>query len=124
MKLRLRGNSLRLRLSQTDLRVFLETGAVRETTAFGGDSAVTYALEAVDEEGVRASFEGGTVRVTVPTTEARDWATSERVSITAEQPLTASSARLTVLIEKDFACLKTRSGEDESDAFPNPHDSC
>ena len=54
MKLRLRGNSLRLRLSQTDLRAFLETGAVRETTAFGGDSAVTYALEAVDERGGRA----------------------------------------------------------------------
>ncbi len=31
------------------------------------------------------------------------------------------SATLTLLLEKDFACLVEREGEDESDMFPHPH---
>jgi hypothetical protein len=31
-------------------------------------------------------------------------------------------AKLTILVEKDFACLTPREGEDESDMFPNPDD--
>ena len=43
----------------------------------------------------------------------------QQVSISAEQNLDGGG-HLTILIEKDFACLAPRDGEDESDMFPNP----
>ena len=124
MKLRLRGNSLRLRLTQREVRALVETGSVEETTSFGPHAALTYVLAvAPGESAVRAAFEAGVVRVTLPAAEAHAWATSERVAIEVEQPAGASGA-LRVLVEKDFACLKTRSGETDDDAYPNPHPTC
>jgi hypothetical protein len=31
---------------------------------------------------------------------------------------------LQILVEKDFACLTPRKGEDDGDAFPNPNETC
>ena len=45
------------------------------------------------------------------------------MGIAAEQPV-ADGVVLRVLVEKDFACLTVREGEDDEDAFPNPHESC
>jgi hypothetical protein len=47
------------------------------------------------------------------------WAASELVSIDGEQGLDDGSV-LRILVEKDFACLAPRAGEDESDMFPHP----
>lgn len=125
MKLRLRGNSLRLRLTQRDVHALVETGSVEETTSFGPDVTLTYVLAVAPagDSSVRAAFEAGVVRVTLPAAEAHAWATSERVAIEVEQPAGAGGS-LRVLVEKDFACLKTRSGESEEDAYPNPHPTC
>ena len=45
MKLRLRGNSIRLRLSQRDLATLLEDGAVEERVEFPGGSVLRHRLE-------------------------------------------------------------------------------
>jgi hypothetical protein len=37
---------------------------------------------------------------------------------------TASDAELRIVVEKDFACLTAREGEDESDNFANPNATC
>ena len=47
------------------------------------------------------------------------WANSDEVSLLAHQENNSMNA-LRLLIEKDFACLITREGEDDSDAYPNP----
>ena len=44
---------------------------------------------------------------------------TEQVAIAGEQRLD-DGALLTLLVEKDFACLAPRPGEDESDMFPHP----
>jgi hypothetical protein len=49
----------------------------------------------------------------------KQWAESEKVSISSEQNLD-DGEQLRILVEKDFACLAPRDGEDESDMFPNP----
>ena len=49
----------------------------------------------------------------------RQWAESENVSIASEQ-LLDDGGQLKILVEKDFACLAPREGEDESDMFPHP----
>lgn len=123
MKLRLRGNSLRLRLTQGEVNDLVRCGSVEEKTAFGPEALLSYAIALGDAPSVSASFEAGAIRVTVPRAEARAWATSDRVGIEADQA-TFGGASLRVLIEKDFACLKARTGEDERDAFPNPNTTC
>ncbi len=123
MKLRLRGNSLRLRLTQREVNDLVAIGAVEERTAFGPHALLSYAIAVGEGSAVSASFDAGAIRVTVPLAEARAWATSDRVGIEGEQA-TAEGEPLRLLIEKDFACLKPRTGEDDRDAFPNPNPTC
>ena len=73
-----------------------------------------------------AFFSDNTLTVRLPETAVLAWATTEQVSLPGEQVLD-DGAILQILVEKDFACLAPREGEDESDMFPHPNtatDSC
>ena len=114
MKLRMQGNSLRLRLNRAEVTSLAETGRVEEVVQFGPDAAFRYILETTQEgDAPCALLLDGGVRVLVPETKAREWASTERVAISGEQ------TPLNILVEKDFQCLH---GESELDpeAFPNP----
>jgi Family of unknown function (DUF7009) len=114
MKLRMHGNSLRLRLNRAEVARLAETGRVEEVVQFGPGVAFRYALEtAPDADALRALLVDGGVRVLVPETKAREWASTERVAVSGEQ------ATLNILVEKDFQCLHGES-EVDPDAFPNP----
>lgn len=65
----------------------------------------------------------GRIVVTIPSDVVSAWAGSEEVGIRAEQP-TNSGGILRILVEKDFACLTQREGEDDSAAYPNPNRTC
>jgi hypothetical protein len=122
MKLRLRGNSVRLRLTRSEIERFAETGKVEETVEFGIDppQKFSYALEASENAAsVSADFENSHLRVLIPRTEAEQWTGTNQTGIEAEQ-LTGENRRLRILIEKDFACLEPRAGEDDADTFPHP----
>lgn len=121
MKLRIRGNSIRLRLTRSEVDDFGANGKVEETVDFGsGETKFKYVLEAADTQNVSAEFAGDTIRVLVPNDRARDWVSSEQVGIES-----AEGSSLRVLVEKDFACLQERAGESDDDAFPNPEpDKC
>jgi len=58
--------------------------------------------------------------VRVPAMDIENWAASEQVAIRSEQVLSDGDP-LKILIEKDFACLAPRDGEDEADMFPHPN---
>lgn len=118
MKLRIKGNSIRLRLTQTDVSKFITDGKLVETVEFGDDSEPKFYYELLvseTAENVRAAFNNGTISVLVPKNTAEDWANTERVGIVGDE-----NSKLKILIEKDFACLAPRLGEDESDNFPHP----
>lgn len=119
MKLRIRGNSLRLRLTRSEVDQFNATGKVEETVDFGaGQGQFTYALERVDGDGgIFATYENGRICVCVPRAQSSKWIDTELVGIESED-LPDSGPR--ILIEKDFSCLTPRADEDESDMFPNP----
>lgn len=87
--------------------------------AANADERLIYAVAPVAGESVRASFASNEVCVTIPCVIARQWAEGAAVSIEGKQPV-GEGATLTILVEKDFSCLKPRDGEDDSDAFPNP----
>jgi hypothetical protein len=114
MKLRVHENSLRLRLSRTEVEQFASAGRVECAVDFGGGAALRYAIESsADTKEPRAIFEGGRIRVLVPSAAAREWAETERVGIEA-----APVEGPRILVEKDFQCL--HSGVEEADTYPNP----
>jgi hypothetical protein len=120
MKLRIRGNSIRIRVSQGELRELVERGTVRETVEFGHGVALTYALESdAAARAPVARYARNVIAVVLPAATARQWADTDQVSIEAEQAISGDEA-LRILVEKDFACLQPRPHEDDSDMFPNP----
>ena len=119
MKLRIKGPTLRLRLSQGEIRALLEQGLVEEHVPFAPGVDLVYRLrrDAAAAE-ITASFRNGILEIRVPEGKAREWCTTELVTLAHEQALPDGSLRIT--LEKDFACLAPREGEDESDNFPHP----
>lgn len=120
MKLRIRGDSLRLRVTQAELKAIGEGKLVSESIRFAHDSVLCYQLSASTEAAqVVARFQGNTVDVYLPPEIAERWVNTDEVGIKGEQDI-GDGATLSLLIEKDFACLQPRPGEDESDMFANP----
>jgi hypothetical protein len=119
MKLRIQGNSLRLRLSQSEVSQFSKTGFVEDSLQLGPGSNFAYTLESSSSiPSTQASYQNGWFRIQVPAAAATEWFTTDRVSISAEQPL-ESGKTLSILVEKDFQCLHVGEQRDP-DAFPNP----
>lgn len=118
VKLRLRDNSLRLRLSQTEVATVAGAGEISSATLFGSN-ALTVRLHRSGADHCAADFDGKSITVSVPGSRLERWARTQQVSIEAEQALPGGEA-LRILIEKDFACLSERPGEDDSDAYPHP----
>ncbi len=113
MKLRIRGNSIRLRLTKSEVATLGAGGRVQEETVFSTTNKFAYALEATNVAQVEANFTDGCINIRIPQHEAQAWANTESVGIEAEQ------SALKIIIEKDFACLSPR-GEEDSDTFEHP----
>ena len=120
VKLRVLDNSIRLRLTRPEVDQLGTAGIVSARVAFADDSRLEYTVESSPAcvEPV-ASFSGGSLLVRLPETLVADWSGGEQVSIESEQALT-EGGWLRILVEKDFACLSPREGEDESEMFPHP----
>ncbi|MCE0499696.1 MAG: hypothetical protein LV481_17295 [Methylacidiphilales bacterium] len=122
MKLRIKGNSIRLRLGQSEVQRLANSGIVEERTAFGPakQECFSYALCASsDVSVVSADFADRRLLIRVPTGMIHQWATTGQVGIDALQR-TGNYEGLFILIEKDFECIDAPSGESQADAFPNP----
>ena len=121
MKLRIRGNSLRLRLSRNEVDSVAQGKEVEESTSFPEGGKLQYVLkQAPSDTRVLKTNEGddSCINILVHETRAKQWAKSEEVGLFGSEPLVLGSLEL--LIEKDFACLNPRDGVEDSDSFPNP----
>ncbi len=125
MKLRIRGDSVRLRLTQSEVNDISAGKAVRESTRFINGSSLHYSLEAQPSlQNIDVQMQDNCLAVRIPTKMASSWASSQDVAIKYQQMIPGeASEKLFVLIEKDFTCLKVRENEteDESDMFANPN---
>lgn len=120
MKLRIKGNSLRLRLTQSEVAEFKERGNVSDGIIFSSTNTLQYLLAQHRGTTYQASFQEGQIKIEIPNTEASKWCNDEQqVGIYAEL-LMEDGHSLSITIEKDFQCLTERPGEDESDLFVNP----
>jgi hypothetical protein len=113
MKLRIRGNSLRLRLSQREVTQLEQQGRVEDSIAFG-PTKLTYVLTTSAVDRIGATYEDSRIVVTLPKERAQAWTSSEEVGVEHDD------GSLRILVEKDWSCLAPRAGEDDSDAFPHP----
>lgn len=112
MKLRIRGNSLRLRLTRPEVEALLAKGVVEEATTFPGGTRFLYAVEL--STSTTALCDAGGILVRIDRATGTAWCSSEDVSIAAE------IGPLNILVEKDFACLNPRANEDPSKQYPHP----
>lgn len=125
MKLRLLDDSIRLRLSRTDVTRADEEGIVEGRTRFPDGSAFTFALESQPAGKASAACAGGRMVVRLPATEISRWAGDDTVVSLERDVDLPGGDRLKLLIEKDFQCLTARPDEDQSDLFVNPEaDEC
>ncbi|TRZ42279.1 DUF7009 family protein [Robertkochia solimangrovi] len=122
MKLRIKGNTIRLRLSQGEVHTFWDQGSVSDFTVFDPITqyGLTYELRYDrDTRVVSAVYKEGRIQVNVPPGIAEEWATTEQVGFQNEE-IPGEEFELHILVEKDFQCLHKRPNEDETDNFPNP----
>lgn len=113
MKLRLHDNSLRLRLSQSEVARLHDTGKVEDVVVFQPGKELFYAIETGSAKETTATFDGSKIRVILPEPVAKEWVESDQTGIEA------STGTLRLVIEKDFQCLH-RTPQPGEDAFPNP----
>jgi hypothetical protein len=122
MKLRIQGNSLRLRVSRSEVARLLSGECLEETVHFTPEASAkfTYALQQeLSVSRPTVQYTENKVAILLPTDQANAWGVTDQVGI-AEDIGLGNLGSLTLLIEKDFACLD-RSDVDNEDTFPNPN---
>ena len=121
MKLRIKGNSLRLRVTPSEVKQLLRNGVIREHVqlTFNPKDRLTYAVVSSQSSlAATVAYESGNITVGVPQVGLERWAGGDDVGVYAEIALSGDQM-LSVAIEKDFACLDRDDAENE-DTFPNP----
>src|SRR5262249_31315538 len=129
MKLRIKGSSLRLRLTQSEVRQLETAGEVAEQVNFGGGVRLTYRLLTdLEKRAITATYGNNVIEIRVPRESALNWSRTDQVALSqpeqvavshqeqvaVSQPEAAPAQDLRILIEKDWNCLAPRSDEDES----------
>lgn len=123
MKIRMKGNSLRLRVARSELARLLKDGRIRETIRFDAspEASFTWSLEAgkAEDASTAVRYSPGHVAVVVAPAAMRLWQQDEQVGIYARVDA-GGEEPLEVIVEKDFACLDG-SDSDNKDTFENPN---
>jgi len=122
MKIRIQGNSIRIRLSKSEVNQLVTEGNVEEKTSFL-NSSFGYCLKSVAGiEELSASYEADQIIMFVPESLLENWPANNVVGFEAHMPIGETDS-LYLLLEKDFKCLDNTS-EDQSDNFENPNKTC
>jgi hypothetical protein len=123
MKIRIKGNSIRLRLTKTEVSQFAESGVLAETTQMMGGELVYTLRASSDVETLAAEWKSpNQIQFLMSVDLANEWTQSETVGHQHQLQL-PNGAELFLLIEKDFVCLDN-TFEDQSDNYPNPNAVC
>ena len=114
MKLRIRGNSIRLRLTRSEVEQIGRGEAVTETTRLGAGVDFSYSLRASEASALEVSLSGTALVISAPSASLADWASSEAVALDC----VSGGETATIMVEKDFACLTPR--DEDDDTYPHP----
>lgn len=122
MKIRIKGNSVRYRLSKTDVELLTSKGYHEEQTSFG-QTVLKYALQRKEDiTTLSADYTGHMITTYIPASFLDGWDKNAVIGLDAHMPVGAEGS-LYLLIEKDFKCLDDTT-EDQSDNYDNPNQTC
>ncbi|HWZ13846.1 MAG TPA: hypothetical protein VNW95_01310 [Mucilaginibacter sp.] len=112
MKIRIKGNALRYRLTRSDIAQLTKVGFLEDKIDFG-EQSLLYALQLTDSGSLSATFVNNTITLNMPENMINEWENADKVGFEH------TAGDLHLLVEKDFTCLD-KVDEDQSDNYPNP----
>jgi hypothetical protein len=118
MKLRIKDQTVRLRLSQGEVADLRDQGSLQCHTDFPGGRKLSYGITRLSKAKWQAVFDETGLQIKIPESELHPWVDTDQV--TMKSSVAVDDVVLDILIEKDFKCLTSRPGEDEGDLYPNP----
>jgi len=122
MKIRIKSNTVRYRLSKTEVAALAEKGMLEERTEFISGTLV-YAIRQAKAETLSADLNQNSITLHVPEKALQQWANSGQVGMDFHMPLPNGNT-LYLLLEKDFKCIDMDVKEDQADYFDNPQKTC
>jgi hypothetical protein len=112
MKIRIKGNSLRYRLTKSDLFRLSQEGYLEDRTNFGKRELV-YVMQKTEKNELSAFFNENVICLQIPGEMINELNDTDRTGFEGME------GKLHLLVEKDFTCLDNVAG-DQSDNYPNP----
>lgn len=118
MKLRLRGNSIRLRLTQAEVGALEAGREVADSTGLGPGHFLEFGVRPGTRESLEISATAHGFFILVPQNTLSQWAAGADEGFEADIRI-SDSETTRVTVQKDYACLKPR-GEEDHDSFAHP----
>jgi hypothetical protein len=124
MKIRIKGNHLRFRLRQPDVDLLTNKGMMIEKIEFGDNEneQISFALWTSTKDKISIEYRHNHVNIFIPRKMVDDWINTGQVGIEADLD-TGKNKIISILIEKDFACLDATEDDNEG-TYPNPLMNC
>ena len=119
MKVRILGNTIRLRVKMHETEAIRTNGMIEEVLEFGPSDENKLRFRVLkSDDSFAIEQKDLTISVFVPKALVETWATTDLVGF-EEAIITSKGSVINVLIEKDFACLDG-DREEEEGSYPNP----
>ncbi len=118
MKIRIKGDSVRIRLSKSEVDFIGKEGYLSDETRFPNGKFEYGLIVRHDIAQMQAESNPKGIFLLIPQHWADEWVATQRVGFESRVPL-PGGGELYLLIEKDFQCLDN-TDEDQSDMYPNP----
>lgn len=119
MKLRIKDDSVRFRIPPSGVKTLIATGCLSSQVRFSLSPLHTLTYSIVLDGQVNGpvlEYVENQIVARLPVNDTIHWAQSDAIAI-HHSAMLAPGANLTLLIEKDFACLDLS----DEDTFPNPN---
>ncbi|WP_449399098.1 DUF7009 family protein [Chryseobacterium wanjuense] len=116
MKIRIKDNSVRLRLTQSEVNILDKQGSISSKTEFIGRPFI-YKIEKTNDIELSTDFIDNQIVMKMPAKMIEEWISTNTVGFTGQTGL------VKLLVEKDFICIDN-TDEDQSDNYPNPNIKC
>ncbi len=123
MKIRIKDNSIRLRLTKTDVDDLRNKKSIDSKTVISFSEIFQYRLEVSSEvKNISGQFKNGKITVSISSKMAEILTETNEITVKGEQE-NGEKEKLFLLIEKDLQCLD-ETVEDQSDMYENPNSVC
>jgi hypothetical protein len=112
MKLRIKNNAIRYRLTRSDVSQLAEKGLIEDHVHFGAGT-LSYNVKTTTGDKLTSAFENNTVTLFVPISFVNELQDTDKVGFEG------IDNGVFLLLEKDFICMD-KTAEDQSDNYPHP----